>query len=330
MKPAIETRNLTKEFNGLVAVNRVNLEIKEGELFGLLGPNGAGKTTLIHMLATILSPTAGKARVAGLDIQKDTDKVRAAIGIVFQDPSLDNRLTGLENLDFHGRMYGMSKARREERINEALELVGLKERANDLVQKYSGGMKRRLEMARGLIHHPKILFLDEPTLGLDPQTRRSIWDYVQKLNEEEKITMILTTHYIEEADYLCDRVGIIDHGKIVALGRPEALKDKLKGDIVSLRVSEPKRFLQVLQKSGLVRGAKIAGEDLHLQVGNGGRALPKLIDIVRAHGGQVQEARLSRPTLEDVFIKYTGRLIREEEPESGARLMLGTRARGWR
>lgn len=323
MKHAIVTRNLTRKFDGLVAVNRVNLEIKEGELFGLLGPNGAGKTTLIHMLATILQPTTGTAKVAGLDIHKNPDGVRTAIGIVFQEPSLDNRLTGRENLDFHGRMYGMSRVQREARIKEVLKIVGLSNRADTLVQTYSGGMKRRLEMARGLMHRPKILFLDEPTLGLDPQTRRVVWEQIESLNRAEKITIILTTHYIEEADYLCNRVGIIDCGKIVALDKPKVLKDKLKGDIVSLKVADPEKFLAILRRSSLVNEAKIVDDRLHLQVGNGGRALPKLIDIIKSRGGQVQEASLSRPTLEDVFIKYTGKAIREEGPVSGARYRFG-------
>ena len=194
---AIETRNLTKKFGDLIAVNRVNLEIKDGEVFGLLGPNGAGKTTLIHILATILPPTKGMAKVAGADIREDPGGVRREIGIVFQEPSLDNRLTGRENLDFHGRMYNMTKDQRSERIKKVLEIVGLRDRADVLVQNYSGGMKRRLEMARGLMHRPKILFLDEPTLGLDPQTRRVIWEHIRVLNEVEKVTIILTTHYID-------------------------------------------------------------------------------------------------------------------------------------
>jgi ABC-2 type transport system ATP-binding protein len=326
---AIETRDLTKKFSDLVAVNRVNLRIKKGELFGLLGPNGAGKTTLVHMLSTILKPTGGTAKVAGFDIRDEPDRVRASIGIVFQEYSLDNRLTGRENLDFHGRMYGMTRAEREERIREVLKIVGLTNRADALVQTYSGGMKRRLEIARGLMHHPKILFLDEPTLGLDPQTRRVVWEQIKLLNEAEGITIILTTHYIEEADYLCDRVGIIDYGRIVALGRPERLKDKLKGDIVSIRVADPKKYLTVLRGNRLVKEAKTVGDTLHLQVANGGRALPKLIDLIKARGGQVLEASLSRPSLEDVFIKYTGRAIREERAENSARFVRGP-GHGWR
>jgi len=327
---AIEARNLTKKFGDLVAVNRVSLEINDGEIFGLLGPNGAGKTTLIHMLSTILPPTNGAAKVAGSDIYKDPDSVRKAIGIVFQDPSLDNRLTGRENLDFHGRMYGMTKAQRDERVKKVLEIVGLKDRADVLVQNYSGGMKRRLEMARGLMHHPRILFLDEPTLGLDPQTRRVIWDHIRMLNEVEKVTIILTTHYIEEADYLCNRVAIIDYGKIVALDKPNALKDRLKGDVVSINISNPEKFLGIFRKSKLVKGAKIVDGSVHLQVSSGERAIPKLIDLVKEHGGQVHTVSSSRPTLEDVFIHYTGRVIREEASADLARRRRFAMVHGWR
>jgi len=313
---AIETRGLTKKYGDLTAVNRVNLKINPGEIFGLLGPNGAGKTTLIHMLSTILPPTGGTAKVGGSDIRKNPDSVRRAIGIVFQEPSLDNRLTGKENLDFHGRMYGLAGTQREERIKEVLKIVGLSERAGNLVQNYSGGMKRRLEMARGLMHRPQILFLDEPTLGLDPQTRRAVWDQIRMLNTVEKVTIILTTHYIEEADYLCNRVAIFDRGRIVELGAPKALKDALKGDIVSLRVATPEKFLKVLQKAPFVKNAKVVDDSLYLRVDNGERAIPRLIEIVAANGGQVQGANLSRPTLEDVFIKHTGKTIREEKPDN--------------
>jgi len=222
---AIETKNLTKEFNGLIAVNNISFEVKEGEIFGLLGPNGAGKTTMIKMLATLLKPTKGEAKVCGFDILKQRDEVRNSIGIVFQEPALDNRLTGYENLDFHARLYGLDSKIRKKRIQEVLTLVELEDKANVIVRNYSGGMQRRLEIARGLMHYPKVLFLDEPTLGLDPQTRHRIWDYILKLNQKEKTTIVLTTHYMEEADYLCQRVGIIDFGKIVALDTPQNLKN---------------------------------------------------------------------------------------------------------
>jgi len=327
---AIEARNLTKKFGDLTAVNRVNLEIENGEIFGLLGPNGVGKTTLIHMLATILPPTKGVAEVAGADIHKDPDSVRKAIGIVFQEPSLDNRLTGRENLDFHGRMYSMTKEQRDERIKKVLEIVGLRDRANVLVQNYSGGMKRRLEMARGLMHRPKILFLDEPTLGLDPQTRRIIWEHIRALNEVEKVTIILTTHYIEEADYLCNRVAIIDYGKMVALDTPNALKDRLKGDVVSIKISNPEKYLGIFRKSKLVKGVKIVDGTLHLRVSSGERAIPRLIDLANKHDGQVHTVSLSRPTLEDVFIHYTGRAIREEAPSDQSRMRRIATAHGMR
>jgi ABC-2 type transport system ATP-binding protein len=223
----IETENLTKKFNGLVAVDSLSISIKEGELFGLLGPNGAGKTTFISMLATMLRPTSGTARLCRHDVVKEQDDVRKCIGIVFQNPTLDDELYGSENLDLHGRLYHLSKGLRKQRIKQVLELVELSDKARIQVKKYSGGMKRRLEIARGLMHRPKVLFLDEPTLGLDPQTRRKIWDFIMKLRKAGT-TIILTTHYMEEADYLCDRVAIIDHGKIMALDTPKNLKKKNK------------------------------------------------------------------------------------------------------
>ncbi|MEM7826839.1 MAG: ATP-binding cassette domain-containing protein [Candidatus Aenigmatarchaeota archaeon] len=222
---AIETKNLTKCFNGLRAVDSVSLKIKKGELFGILGPNGAGKTTLILMLATIRKPTSGSAKIYNYDVVKNQDDVRRRIGIVFQDPSLDDELYGRENLELHGMLYHMNKELREKRIKEVLELVGLTKKAGMKVKTYSGGMKRRLEIARGLMHTPRVLFLDEPTLGLDPQTRRNIWDFIKRL-KRERITIILTTHYMEEAEYLCDRIAIIDQGRIIALDTPKNLKEK--------------------------------------------------------------------------------------------------------
>ncbi len=324
---AIVTDDLTREFNGLTAVDHVTLQIKKGELFGLLGPNGAGKTTFIHMLCTILPPTEGTAKVAGFDIHQNPDSVRAAIGIVFQDPSLDNRLTGRENLDFHGRVYGMKKIQREERIGEILKLVELEKRANTLVQTYSSGMRRRLEIARGLMHHPKIMFLDEPTLGLDPQTRRKIWEYIQMLNRQEGITVLLTTHYMDEAEYLCDRVGIIDYGKIIALDEPEKLKDQLEGDIVSLEVPQPKKYAEVFRGRKYVKEVKIVGDYLYLTVTGGEKTIPKLMDIVAKRGGKVHSVGLRSPTLEDVFIRYTGRGIREEEGGVKGEMRLWAKAR---
>ncbi|HPJ31112.1 MAG TPA: ATP-binding cassette domain-containing protein, partial [Methanothrix sp.] len=231
---AIATSGLTMRFNGFVAVDGVDLNIEKGELFGLLGPNGAGKSTIIKMLTTMLRPSAGGATVWGFDIGRERDAVRNSIGVVFQDPSVDSQLSGRENLDFHGRMYGMDRKTREARVAEVLELVDLTEKADVLMEDYSGGMQRRLEIARGLMHHPFVLFLDEPTLGLDAQTRRYIWRYILKMNRDEGVTVVLTTHYMEEADHLCERVAIIDQGRIVALDTPENLKDLIGADIVTL------------------------------------------------------------------------------------------------
>lgn len=221
----INVKNLTRKFNGLTAVDNVSFFVNESEVFGFLGPNGAGKTTTINMLCTLLKPTSGTAQINGIDIIKDPNGVRHSIGIIFQEPSLDDRLTARENLFFHGYLYHMPPKLIDKRISEVLELVELNERKNDFVRKFSGGMKRRLEIARGLLHHPKVLFLDEPTLGLDPQTRSHIWEYILKMRKEEKLTIFMTTHYMEEAD-VCDRIAIIDHGKIMDLDTPSNLKTK--------------------------------------------------------------------------------------------------------
>ena len=236
----IEVKELTKIFNGKVkAVHGINFTVKKGEILGFLGPNGAGKTTTLNMLSTLLRPTSGTATVNGHDILAEPDAVRRSIGYVFQDTTLDVELTGHENLDFHGRLYGLERNLRKQRIKEVLELVQLTDRADNFVKTYSGGMKRRLEIARGLLHHPEVLFLDEPTLGLDPQTRRSIWEHILRLNLEKEVTIILTTHYTEEADYLCKHILIIDFGKVVVLDTPDKLKARLKGDVVSLTFKDP-------------------------------------------------------------------------------------------
>ena len=307
---AIKIENLTKRFDDFTAVDSVSLEIEEGELFGLLGPNGAGKTTIISILATLLKPSDGKAEVNGFSLHEQ-DKIRKSIGIVFQDPSLDDQLTGKENLDFHGRMYHVPKDLREKRIEEVLSLVDLKEKADSLVKTYSGGMKRRLEIARGLMHHPKILFLDEPTIGLDPQTRRNIWEYIENLNEKEKLTIILTTHYMEEADYLCDRVAIIDHGKIIALGTPDELKKSMSGDVISIEGKADK--LGSVLNEDWVKEKKVFDGKMIVTVSSGESAIPKILEIAGRGGILVNSVNLKKPTLEDVFIHYTGRAIREEE-----------------
>jgi ABC-2 type transport system ATP-binding protein len=261
----INVEDLTKVFDGKIkAVDGVSFKVNEGEILGFLGPNGAGKTTTLNMLSTLLRPTEGKATVNGYDILREPDAVRHSIGFVFQDQTLDIELTGRENLDFHGRLYNLKGDVRKQRIRELLEVVQLIDRADDLVKTYSGGMKRRLEIARGLLHYPKVLFLDEPTLGLDPQTRRSIWEHIQRLNQEKNITIILTTHYTEEADYLCSRILIIDFGKIVALDTPEKLKARLKGDVVSLLFKNAAAITQIkqsLQKKEWIKHIKVVASE---------------------------------------------------------------------
>jgi len=309
--PIIEIKNLTKKYNGLTAVDGLNLEVQEGEIFGLLGPNGAGKTTTLMMLTTLVKPTSGTALVGGFDIVKNPADVRRAIGIVFQDPSSDEILTGYENLKLHGMLYGMPAKLREERIKEVLELVELTERKNDLVKKYSGGMRRRLEMARGLMHHPKILFLDEPTLGLDPQTREHIWKYVDDLVYKEKITVIITTHYMDEADKLCDRLAIIDHGKISALDSSAKLKQVVGGDVVVLKTGNPN--LENIKKLEFVKNIQTKDNIVSLTVTKAGEHLPEILAAI----GKVESVEVHLPTLEDVFLHYTGRAIRETSGEGG-------------
>jgi ABC-2 type transport system ATP-binding protein len=314
MDAAITVENLTKRFESLTAVDGISFTVGSGELFALLGPNGAGKTTIINMLITLLPPTSGTARVAGFDVSREKDAVRRHIGIVFQEPALDKDLTGRENLDFHGMMYGLSRAERQQRIAEVLELVELSERADVLVQNYSGGMKRRLEIARGFIHRPSVLFLDEPTLGLDAQTRRRIWEYIRRMNREEGITIILTTHYMEEADYLSGRVAIIDRGKIVAMGSPADLKDVLGGDVITLEVDGAVAgFVPLLEGIPWVKGAQGHDGEITVTVDAGERKVPELVSLANAHGVHVSSVLLRKPSLEDVFIHFTGRSIRERE-----------------
>ncbi len=315
---AIETKDLFKRFEDVEAIKGITLDIDEGELFGLLGPNGAGKTTLISMLCTIERPTSGSASIYGHDVRKEPDTVRGLIGIVFQDPSLDSNLTGMENLEFHGRLYKVPRSEIAERINDVLELVELSDKADIIVKKYSGGMKRRLEIARGLLHHPKVLFLDEPTLGLDPQTRRHIWDYIVRLKKEKQITIILTTHYMDEADQLCDRIAIVDHGKVVAMDTPENLKHDVGGDVVIMTIPKGGEELKVkLEQFEFVKSTQLVDGTLRLSVDKGETAIPVVMDVARQEGIAVPSISLREPTLEDIFIKYTGHEIRAQEAPAG-------------
>ncbi len=302
----IRINNLTKRYEKLTAVDNLSLNIEQSEVFGLLGPNGAGKTTVIHMLATLLKPTLGSATVNGFDIQKEPEKVRSSIGIVFQVPSSDDLLTGYENLQIHAMLYGVDPGIREKRIRDALELVGLTERKDDQVKKYSGGMRRRLEIARGLIHSPKVLFLDEPTLGLDPSSRETMWKYIQQLVKQEKLTIILTTHYMEEADMLCNRIGIMDKGKIIALDTPTNLKLMLGGDIVKLKLKQ-KSDIAILKDLRCVKKIESLDEYVILGVDDAKKNIPEILKHVEA-----ESVEASSPTLNDVFLKLTGRHIKEQ------------------
>src|SRR3990172_5215319 len=307
----IKTEAISKKFGRITAVDELDLDIEEGEIFGLLGPNGAGKTTLISMLCTILKPSSGRAWVNGFDIVKEPSKVRKSIGIVFQQPSVDDLLTGRENLEMHNLLFGVPRDIRKQRIHEVLSIVNLEKRADDLVNTYSGGMRRRLELARGIMHHPKILFLDEPTLGLDPQTREHIWEYIQDLAEKECMTVMLTTHYMEEAEMLCDRVAIIDYGKIVALDSPHELKNRIVGDVVKIKQKHPD--IEAMKHLEYVRKVEVKKGLVYLSIKDASQHLQDLL----AHTGPIDFVEVRSGTLNDVFLHYTGREIREAGAEGG-------------
>ncbi|MBN1860802.1 MAG: ATP-binding cassette domain-containing protein [Candidatus Thermoplasmatota archaeon] len=312
----ISTVNLTKTFDGFTAVDHIQFSVKEGEIFGFLGPNGAGKTTTIKMLTTLLYPSEGSATIAGHDILKQRAIVRENIGVVFQEPALDPELTGRENLDFHARMYGLSAEKRKTRITEVLTLVDLLEKKDVFVKYYSGGMKRRLEIARGLMHSPRVLFLDEPTLGLDAQTRRAIWDYIKELNKNEKTTIFLTTHYMDEADFLCEHIGIIDHGKILVMDSVDTLKKSVGNDVITLSCSDCSTFQKRLEQEAWIRQITPYDSFLTLGVERGEEKIPVLFDIARTIPVSISSVDVRKPTLDDVFLYYTGRSMREQPPEA--------------
>jgi len=312
----IKVDNLIRRFNGITAVDNISFEVEEGTIFGFLGPNGAGKTTTINILCTLLSPTSGKAYIAGYDCMKESAKVRKAIGIVFQDTTLDKDLTAYENLIFHAYLYNVPKDEKKQRVSDALRFVGLYERKDDLVKKFSGGMKRRLEVARGLIHRPRVLFLDEPTLGLDPQSRTSLWEFITELPKKHNVTIFMTTHYMEEAE-VCNRIAIIDKGKIIAMGSPEELKRTVGGDIVYIRTADNMNAKQEIEKLLNTPVSEKEGE-LYMTCDMGDTCIP---EMMRKIGEKVLSVRLQRPTLNDVFLKLTGKAIREQEtsPEEGVK-----------
>ena len=326
----IETHSLTKKFNGLTAVNHINLSVKKGEIFGLLGPNGAGKTTTINMLTTIMKPTEGTAIVGGYDVTKDSTKVRSKIGIVFQENSVDRYLTGYENMWLHGKIYNVPNDVLKKRIPELLDFVELSDKRDIEVRKYSGGMLRRLEIARGLLHTPEILFLDEPTIGLDPHTRAHIWEYIKAVKEKENMTILMTTHYMDEAEKLCDRVAIIDHGKIIAIGTPDELKSSLGGDVIYIKFANnspesDKKFIEKLQNNNFEgKVERITPENVILSVKEATVAIPRIFEIANQIDLKIKEIKYSKPTLEDVFLKLTGRKLRDE---SGNALELMKRMR---
>jgi ABC-2 type transport system ATP-binding protein len=326
-KYSIVVENLVKRFGSFTAVNNISFKVKEGEIFGLLGPNGAGKTTTISILSTITSLTSGRASIFDNDVVHAKDAVRNQIGIVFQDPSLDDELTGRENLDIHARLYGVKGREKLEAIERVLRLVELTDKANIQVRAYSGGMKRRLEIARGFIHNPKVLFLDEPTIGLDPQTRRKIWDYILQLNQKERVTIILTTHYMEEADELCDRIAIIDHGKIIKIDTSERLKDSLGGDVIKIGTNKPKELVALVKRKKLAVKAMEHDGIVEITAKDGSKALPKIIDASKGAKIEIEYSTLKRPTLEDVFISLTGKEIRDESASGADRLKQAMRGR---
>jgi ABC-2 type transport system ATP-binding protein len=307
----ISVKNLTKTFDGITAVNDISFEVEEGTIFGFLGPNGAGKTTTINILCTLLSPTSGSASIAGHDCMKKPAEVRKAIGIVFQDTTLDKDLTAYENLIFHAYLYNVPKKEMRDRVDDVLNFVDLHERKNDLVKKFSGGMKRRLEVARGMIHHPRVLFLDEPTLGLDPQSRTNLWDFITRLPEKHNVTIFMTTHYMEEAE-VCDKIAIIDNGKIISMGSPDELKKTVGGDIVYVKTTDNANAKKDIEKLFGLNVTEKEGE-IYMTCTMGDTCIPEMI---RTIGEKVISVRLQRPTLNDVFLKLTGKAIREQEVSS--------------
>ncbi len=314
---SIHVEHLVRRFGELAAVDDISFDVAQGEFFAFLGPNGAGKTTTISILCTLLRPTAGRVVINGFDVAREPQQVRRSIGLVFQEPTLDERLTALENLEFHARAYNVPGGAWRARAERLLEVVGLADRGRQLVRTLSGGMRRRLELARGLLHHPRVLFLDEPTVGLDPQTRRHIWAYLLELHRREGVTLFLTTHYIEEAEE-CGRVAIIDHGKILAIDTPQQLRRLAGPDVISLQTPDPASAARSLrERFGLVPVCE--GGILRIRVDDGPAFVPEL--VIRL-GARINRLSVEQPTLEDVFVTLTGSAIRE----GGAAGMEGMRS----
>jgi ABC-2 type transport system ATP-binding protein len=328
VEDVIKVEGLTKVFNhSLTAVDHIDFSVKHGEIFGFLGPNGAGKTTTISMLITILKPTSGKATILGGDIANQSLAVRSAIGVVPQEYTADEDLTGYENILLCADLYGIPRSVSKKRAMDLLKLVELTAFKDKRVQTYSGGMRRRLELACGLINRPKVLFLDEPTLGLDVQTRAATWNYVKMLKKEFGMTLFLTTHYLEEADALCDRIAIIDHGKIIVTGTPAELKDSLGGDIITLAIQNDTDITDLISKIEHVKEVKKENGSYLIKTANGEVTAPLIIEALRASGHVVTKLSLNKPTLNDVYLEYTGKSMRdaEESRENVARQRMAMR-----
>jgi ABC-2 type transport system ATP-binding protein len=324
-KHIIEVEHLVKNYKELVAVNDISFNVERGEVFGLLGPNGAGKTTVISILCTLTKPTSGRALVNGFDISRQQAQVRQSIGLVFQDPSLDERLSAMENLEFHARVYNVPTSLIKERIEQVMRMVELWERRKDIVKTFSGGMKRRLELARGLLHRPKVLFLDEPTLGLDPQTRHRLWDFILGLRQTEGTTVFLTTHYMDEAEY-ASRIAVIDYGKLIALDSPRGLKGMVGGDMLSLSTVDNQKAQAELKERYHI-SATDDGEQINFEITNGDRFIPTLVKELKT---EILSVSLRRPTLDDVFLKLTGRRLRDEAVKNELKEMMRQHARHMR
>ena len=310
----VKVEGLTKTFGQFKAVDGVSFEVHEGEIFGFLGPNGAGKTTTINMLTTLLSSSGGNASVGGLDIHKHATEVRRNVGVVPQEYTADEDLTGLQNILLCADLYGIPRSNSKPHAMELLKLVELQEAADRKVSTYSGGMRRRLELACGLINYPKLLFLDEPTLGLDVQTRTAVWNYIRMLKEEYRMTLFLTTHYLEEADSLCDRIAIIDHGHIIKIGTPTELKASIGGDVIVVGVEESGPDISAdIEKIPLVKEVKKSDHEYRIKSEVGEESSIQIIDLVRSKGLHVTKISLTKPTLDEAYLEFTGRSLREEE-----------------
>jgi len=312
---SIELKSLTKSFGDVIAVNDISLSVKSGEIFGFLGPNGAGKSTTIMILTTLLKPTSGQALISGIDVMKNAKKVRENIGYVQQEATVDEYLTGRENLLLQAKLNHIPKNEINKRIDELLELIELTDKQDKTVGTYSGGMRKRLDIAGGLLHRPKVLFLDEPTVGLDIQTRRKIWQYIKKIHDEFEITIFLTTHYMEEADKLCDRIGIIDGGKIQVIDSPENMKKAMGNEVISIILEGENHtsFLSELKKIEFVTKINEDGSKLTLFASNGTEVIPKIFQISSELKIKITSISLTEPTLDDVFISYTGHEIRDDD-----------------